>query len=69
MVGGCDKKEGERLSKRDWTSKALVAQNKASTALLTYARPKTSLCDAALPRSIIKPRPNVPVQYDLYHIL
>ena len=48
MVGGCDEKEGERLSEHDWTSEEVAARNKADAALLTYARPKTSLCDAAL---------------------
>ena len=50
----CDEKEGSRLSERDWTSEEVAARNKAGAALLTYARPKTLLCDAALSQSVTR---------------
>ena len=50
----CDEKEGSRLSERDWMSEEVAARKKAGAALLTYARPKTLLCDAALSQSVTR---------------
>lgn len=52
MVGGCNKKEGKQLNKWDWMSEEVTVWKKASAALLTYAHPKTLLCDAMLSQSV-----------------
>ena len=40
------------MSERNWTGEEVAARNKAGTALLTYARLKALLCDAALSQSV-----------------